>query len=100
MDANYEKANLEEVVENATSLNREQRQILLYLKKFEPLFDGTLGLWKTDPVKIELKNGAKPDNSRWYPVPKINKATFKEKARRFVEIDVLERVSESEWEVV
>ena len=78
LDANYEKANLEEVVASATSLNREQkRKLLKTLKKFETLFDGTLGRWKTDPVKIQLKEGAKAVNSRWYPVPKINKATFK-----------------------
>jgi hypothetical protein len=98
LDANYEKANLEEVVENATSLNREQkRKLLKTLKKFESLFDGTLGRWKTDPVTIELKDGAKPVNSRWYPVPKINKETFKKELMRLVEIGVLEVVHESEW---
>ena len=98
LDSNYEKANLEEVVQNATSLNREQkRKLLKTLKKFESLFDGTLGQWKTDPVKIELKDGAKPVNARWYPVPKINKETFKKELMRLVEIGVLEVVHESEW---
>ncbi|GFH55792.1 hypothetical protein CTEN210_12268 [Chaetoceros tenuissimus] len=98
LDANYEKANLEEVVASATSLNREQkRKLLKTLKKFESLFDGTLGRWKTDPVKIQLKEGAKAVNSRWYPVPKINKETFKKELERLVKIGVLEVVHESEW---
>ncbi|GFH49966.1 hypothetical protein CTEN210_06442 [Chaetoceros tenuissimus] len=98
LDANYEKANLEEVVASATSLNREQkRKLLKTLKKFESLFDGTLGCWKTDPVKIQLKEGAKAVNSRWYPVPKINKETFKKELERLVKIGVLEVVHESEW---
>ena len=98
LDADYEKANLDEVVENATSLNREQkRKLLKTLKKFERLFDGTLGRWKTDPVKIQLKEGAKAVNSRWYPVPKINKETFKKELERLVKIGVLEVVHESEW---
>ena len=38
---------------------------------------GTLGKWNTEPVEIELLEGAKPVSSRYYPVPKINKKTFK-----------------------
>ncbi|GFH50707.1 hypothetical protein CTEN210_07183 [Chaetoceros tenuissimus] len=98
LDANYEKADLEEVVASATSLNREQkRKLLKTLKKFESLFDGTLGRWKTDPVKIQLKEGAKAVNCRWYPVPKINKETYKKELERLVKIGVLEVVHESEW---
>ena len=48
------------------------------LKEFEELFDGTLlGTWNTEPVHVELKADAKPVNSRYYPVPHINKETFK-----------------------
>ncbi|GFH61806.1 hypothetical protein CTEN210_18281 [Chaetoceros tenuissimus] len=61
------------------------------------MFDGTLGRWKTDPVKIQLKEGAKAVNSRWYPVPKINKETFKKELELLVKIGVLEVVHESEW---
>ncbi|GFH56598.1 hypothetical protein CTEN210_13074 [Chaetoceros tenuissimus] len=62
LDANYKKANLEEVVENATSLNREQRQKLLKkLKKFESLFDGTL-----DFQKVKGQVVWKP-----FPIPRI-----------------------------
>lgn len=98
LDSKYEKANLEEIAENAKNLNREQKRLLLkLLKQFEPLFDGTLGRWQTEPVKIETKPGAKPVNSRWYPVPRINKETFKKELERLESIGVLERVQESQW---
>ena len=61
------------------------------------MLDGTLGRWKTTPVLIELRRNAKPVNARWYPVPRINKRTFKTELMRLVEIGVLEKVQESKW---
>ena len=48
----------------------------MILEYFEDLFDGTLVDWDTDPVELELKKGSKPFNSKYYPVPRINKETF------------------------
>ena len=45
------------------------------LKKYEHLFDGTLGVWNDEPYNIELKEGAKPYHSRPFPVPKANTRT-------------------------
>ena len=98
LDSKYEKADLNKIVDDANNLNRQQKQKLLkLLKQFETLFDGTLGKWKTKPVKIETRSDSKPVNSRWYPVPRINKLTFKKELERLVSIGVLERVQESEW---
>jgi hypothetical protein len=42
-------------VEECTHFDKtEQRHLLKLLQKFEDLFDGTLGTWKTDPVDLEL----------------------------------------------
>ena len=71
--------------------------LLKLLKQYETLFDGTLGRWNTTPVNIELQHNSKPINSRWYPVPRINKLTFKKELMRLVKIGVLESVQESEW---
>ena len=49
------------------------------------------------PVNIELRTDSKPVNVKWYPVPRINKLTFKKELMRLVKIGVLERVQESEW---
>ena len=73
----YEKADLKQVANNATKLNAEERTYLLSLfKDSEDLFDGDLGDWATEPVKLDLKPGYRPFNGKYYPVPIINKETF------------------------
>ena len=71
LDANYEKANLPEVVKDTCGhlSSIEQKQLLLLLTKYEDLFDGTLGDFDTDPVKFNLQLGAKPYHGKPYPVP-------------------------------
>ena len=52
LDANYEKADLQAVV-NATGPHlslHDKNKLLELLKEFEELFDETLGDWKTEPV--------------------------------------------------
>ena len=52
LDSTYEKANLEQVV-NDNHMNTEERNFLLsLLEDFEDLFDGTLGDWATEPVDL------------------------------------------------
>jgi len=98
LDANYEKADLDKMVQGATQLNGiEKRQLHELLYKFEDLFDGTLGCWETNPVKLELKEGEKPHNSRYYPMPRIHKETFRKELLRLCEIGVLEPIEGSEW---
>ena len=57
LDAKYEKADLHKVMENQPQhLPMTQRnELLKLLHKFEEVFDGTLGTWKTNPVDLELK---------------------------------------------
>jgi hypothetical protein len=98
LDSDYHKADLRKVVAKATQLNkRQQLSLLRLLQKYEALFDGTLGKWNTDPVNIELREDAKPVSSRYYPVPKINKETFRKELLRLVDIGVLTPVQDSEW---
>jgi hypothetical protein len=98
LDSDYKKADLEAVVARATQLSASQQQKLLkLLRKYEDLFDGTLGKWNTDPVDIELRADSKPVSSRYYPVPRINKETFKKELMRLVAIGVLTPVQQSEW---
>ena len=63
LDAKYEKEDLNEFMtkqckKDLTSMQR--CALLQVLKKLEDLFDGTLGMWKTTPVDLELKDEAKP----------------------------------------
>ena len=56
LDSNYKAADLDEIVRNAEQLDDEQKaKLLVLLKDFEDVFDGTLGKWKTEPVDIKLK---------------------------------------------
>ena len=50
----------------------QRNEFLKSLPKFEELFDGTLGTWKTGPVDFELKVCLIP-----YPVPKVHEEIFK-----------------------
>ena len=55
----------------------ERHRLLQLLKKFEDLFDGTLGTRNITPVYLELKDDAKPVCLRPYPVPKVHKTMLK-----------------------
>ena len=98
LDADYQAANLPEVVEQSENLNGSQKASLLkLLKKYEKLFDGTLGDWKIDPVKLELNPDAKPVHSRAFPVPHIRKETFRKELKRMVKLGILRKDSDSQW---
>jgi len=98
LNAKYEKSNLDEIAANCTHLDEEEQSKLnQLLKKYEHLFDGTLGLWTGDDYEIELKEGATPYHSRAYPIPKIHERTLRQEVERLVKIGVLKRVNRSQW---
>ena len=47
------------------------------LKKYESIFDGSLGKWKTEPVDFDLVDGAVPHSQQHYPIPWLYQETFK-----------------------
>ena len=98
LDANYTKADLQAVVTNCTQLNSvEQNKLLELLKKFEQLFDGTLGNWRTKPVSFQLKDGATPYHGRAFPIPKVHKEVIMKEIQRLCDLGVLEWQPSSEW---
>jgi hypothetical protein len=99
LDANYKIAYLQLVVrDNCKHLKvDQQKQLLQLLRKYELLFDGTLGDWKTKPVSFQLKEGASPYHGRAFPVPKIHTETLIKEVNRLVQLVVLERQPASEW---
>jgi hypothetical protein len=52
--------------------------------KYESLFNGTLGDWKTKLVSFQLKGDASPYHSQTFPVPKIHKDTLIKEVDRLV----------------
>ncbi len=62
LDAKYQKADLQSIVrDNCKHLSTSQQmRSLQLLKKYEALFDGTLGDWKTKTVLFRLKEEVSP----------------------------------------
>jgi len=76
LDAKYQKADLKTVCQSQTELTVEQKgQLEALLRKHEPLFDGQLGRWQGQEVKLELMEGAKPYHSRAYNIPRCHTDT-------------------------
>ena len=92
LDAKYEKADIQATVkDNCTHLSpKHQRLLLEVLKKFEPLFDGTLGDLKPKPVSLQVRPDSTPYHGRAFPVPKINLKVLKKELKRLCELGVLE----------
>ena len=84
INAKYQKANLQkEIEENCPQLNlKQRRELLKLLTKFEELFDGTLGTWKSTKYNIELKEGAKPYHGKAYSIPKAYKRQLRIEVER------------------
>ena len=97
-EAKYSKADLLQEVQKSSHLTKhEQHQLLQLLQKYDSLFDGTLGEWKTSPVHLELKEGAKPYYGRPYPVPKSQEQKVKDEVQRLIKYKVLRKIHDSEW---
>jgi hypothetical protein len=98
LDDKYSKADLQSVVkDNCKHLSADQQKKLLQLfRKYESLFDGTLGDWKKK-VSFQLKEGVSPYHGRAYPVPKTHKDTIIKEVERLCKLGVLERQPASEW---
>jgi hypothetical protein len=96
---NTKKADLQSIVrDNCKHLSTDQKKKLLeLLTKYELLFDGTLGDWKTKPVSFQLKEGVSPYHGRAFPVPKVHKETIIKEVERLCQLGVLERQPASEW---
>ena len=98
LDAKYTKADLEQYVKECDYLSSEEKESLLaLLKKYETLFDGTLGRWKNEQYDIELKPDAEPYHARAYPIPKSYEKTLRMEVERLCKIGVLKQVNRSEW---
>jgi hypothetical protein len=99
LDAEYNKADLQSVFrDNCKHLSTDQQKKLLQLlKKYESLFDSTLGDWKTKLVSFQVREGVSPHPGQASPVPKIHKDTIIKEVERLCELGVLERQPASEW---
>ena len=58
-------------------ITKKRKRLLNILRKFESLFDGTLGTWETPPVDLELKDDATPVCLRPYSGPSLHEEMFR-----------------------
>ena len=92
LDANYEKANIDAYMQEYNKLNEKERLSLRsLLKKYENLFDGTLGKWKLKPVSLNIKPNAKLVQSRPFSVPHFHQEKLKKEIKRLCDIGVLRK---------
>ena len=97
VSAKYSPADLKEEVSKLTLDDMDKESLLILLTKYNSLFDGTLGIWKSEPVHLELKPDAKPYHSKPYPVPFSQEKKLKEELQRFIDWKILRKVNCSEW---
>ena len=99
LEARYEKADLNKLVNDCDHLTNNQKEKLYkLLRKYEYLFDGTLGDWRAKPVDFQLKEGATPYHAKAFPVPKSLEEATKKEIERLCKLNVLEKIgAESEW---
>jgi hypothetical protein len=88
IESKYTPVDLSKIVEECTHLEKaERRQLLHLLQKYEDLFDGSLGTWKTDQNQLELKDpNVKPYHAKPYPVPHSQEKKLKDEIRKFMQI--------------
>ena len=78
LDADYSKVEMEEYISSLDHLDSKEKQELLQtLNQYPTLFGGGLGSLQIEPIRLELKTGAQPSNSKPYPVPHAQLATTK-----------------------
>jgi len=98
LDAHYEKANLEQLCKEQSHLSEaEQGNLLRLLRKYETLFDGTLGEWKGTDIDLELRDDAKPYHARPFPIPQVHEGAMRREVERLCALGVLEEDNDSEW---
>jgi len=98
LDAKCDQADVEKIYEEQAELDKQQReQLAVLLPKCEALFDGQLGRWHGQEVKLELQEGAKPCHACAYNMPRCHMQTLKAEMERLVKIGVPKKVNRSEW---
>jgi len=98
LDAKCDKADIEKICKEQAELDKLQReQLAVLLCKCEALFDGQLGRWHGQEVKLELQEGTKPHHARACNAPQCHMQTLKAEVDCLVKIGVLKKVNRSEW---
>jgi len=84
LDVNYSKIKMNKHVESLDYLEAEQKSELLQaLKSYPTLFGGGLGKLNIEPVRLELKEGAKRYHVKPFSIPHAYEATTRKEIEAF-----------------
>jgi Reverse transcriptase (RNA-dependent DNA polymerase) len=98
LDAKYEPADLDKITASCVNLTTNEQQSLgQLLHKYQHVFDGTLGQWKSTPYDIQLKDNVTPYHAKPFPIPKVHEHTLQVELSRLCSIGVLKKINRSEW---
>jgi hypothetical protein len=95
IDLKYSPQDIDAIVAECVHLTQKEKDGLTKVPtKFEPLFDGTLGTWYTDPINLELNDeDTKPFQARPYPVPQSQEKKLRDKIDQLVGCVVLRKIN-------
>src|SRR5687767_11045789 len=99
LDAKYCQADLLKLTQECDQLDKDKQQkLLVLLQKYEHLFDGTVGTWRTDPVDLFLKDpSCTPHHAKAYPVPYSQEQKLREEVDRLCQQGILRKINRLEW---
>jgi hypothetical protein len=89
VSAKYSPADLRKEVDKLDLPLTDKNKLYELLSKYNSLFDGTLGVWQSEPIHLELKPDAKPYHAKPYPVPFSQEQKLKDELDRFVSWNIL-----------
>ena len=98
LNANYQKADLEQEVSKIIHLIKLQWVILLEcVKCYKDIFYGNIGEWTGSPIDIPIKLKSKHYHTWAFPIQVIHIKAFKKYLNRLVTIGVPKKFNLSEW---
>mmetsp|Transcript_27157 Transcript_27157/g.39950 ORF Transcript_27157/g.39950 Transcript_27157/m.39950 type:complete len:553 (-) Transcript_27157:1456-3114(-) len=99
VEAKYEKMNVDDVINNQQHLKDDEKIMLKgLLEKYKDLFQGKIGVWPGEPIKLRLKKqDVEPFHAKPYRVPHSVMKVFQTEIERLVELGVLKPHTNSEW---
>ena len=72
LNAKYCKADLIQLTQDCKQLSKEvQQKLIIFVKRYEQMFDGSVGTWNTDPVGLTMRDpNCTPchANHTWYHI--------------------------------
>jgi hypothetical protein len=80
-----------------TAINKAEYKALNVSEIYLPLFQGTEGSYKGEPIQLELLPGSKPYFSKPYSIPKAYEEVMKGEIDHLERIGLLTRVQSAEW---